>query len=141
MWVAVAGVALAMPLVAMAFFRKRKVVAEGHPGFPTSKGMKKMLAEFGSAKKYREGLIAAYFQLVGMLVGANLYQIQPHQTARELSSELSTKLKDFPTERFDSFLGVYEKAMFSDKTITEADFNRAVEDFCFVLDHVKWGGG
>jgi len=137
--VALAGVTAAALAIAIRLFRPKKVKEE-KPRIPTASAIKKMLAEFEKAKRYREGIIAAYFQLVGFLTGAGVYAVKPEETARELRAGLSGKIKNFSGDDFGEFVKVYEKAMFSEKPITKADFDHAVEKLTSALDSIKGGG-
>ncbi|MEM2481426.1 MAG: transglutaminase domain-containing protein [Candidatus Hadarchaeales archaeon] len=125
--------AVALPLL-LIFRRKKK---EEAPLPSTS--MRKMLEEFSSAKRYKDGIIAAYHQFLGMLMGAGLYEVRVNQTAREVASELARKFEGFPREDFEAFVKVYEKCMFSQKEPTQAEFASALEGLCSTIDKMKWG--
>jgi transglutaminase-like putative cysteine protease len=126
--------AVVLPLLIL-FGRKKK--AEGAP--PPSASLRKMLEDFSSAKKYRDGIIAAYHQFLGMLVGSGRYEVRVNQTAREVAKDLAQKFEGFPLKEFQSFLEVYEKAMFSEKQLTKEEFDRAAEGICSTLDKMQWG--
>ena len=121
-----------LPLLIL--FRKKKIESVPLP----SSGLRKLLEEFASAKRYRDGIIAAYHQFLGMLVGSGRYEVRVNQTAREVADDLAKKFENFPLKDFESFVEVYEKAMFSEKPVTEEEFERAVEGICSTLDKMRW---
>jgi len=135
-WALMAFGASAVVLPLLILFGKKKR-AEGAP--PPSAGLRKMLEDFSSAKKYRDGIIAAYHQFLGMLVGSGRYEVRVNQTAREVAKELAQKFEGFPLKEFQSFVEVYEKAMFSERQLTKEEFDRAVEGLCSTLDKMRWG--
>jgi transglutaminase-like putative cysteine protease len=128
-----AAPAIILPMLIL--FRKKKAESAPLP----SASVRKLLEEFASAKRYRDGVIAAYHQFLGMLVGSGKYEVRVNQTAREIAEDLAKKFGDFPLKDFESFVEVYEKAMFSEKPITKEDFEKAVEGICSTLDKMHWG--
>lgn len=131
LWVLLTPLALIPSLI---LFRRKKAEKVASP----SANLRKMLQEFSSAKKYRDGVIAAYHQFLGMLVGSGKYEVKVNQTAREVAEDLAKRFEGFPSQEFRSFVEVYEKAMFSEKPLTKEDFEKAVEGICSTLDKMRW---
>ncbi len=104
---------------------------------PSPADLQKLLGNFGMSKKYREGLIAAYKRFAEMLAEAEIYPVKEDQTARELSSDLSFKLKSFARDDFDDFVTTYEKAMFTDRPITKTEYDEAAEKFLNSIKKIK----
>jgi transglutaminase-like putative cysteine protease len=127
------GVSTALLPLLILFKRKK---AEEAPS--PSASLRKMLEEFSSAKKYRDGIIAAYHQFLGMLVGSGRYEVRVNQTAREVAEDLAHKFEGFPLKEFQSFVEVYEKAMFSEGQLSKEEFDRAAEGICSTIDKMQW---
>lgn len=134
-YIALAAIAI-ISLYGVSKYIKRRRAKAVKPQ-PPLRLLKRTLTQFGKGKKYRDGIIAAYHQLLGMLMSTGAYSVRPDQTARELSAELSAKIESFARKDFEEFVEVYEKAMFSDKGISKAEFDAASNKLYAAFGSVK----
>lgn len=96
---------------------------------PSVIDLRKLLDGYGKDKKYREGLIAAYKSFADALVNTGVFPVKEDQTARELGLAISSSMRSFARGDFENFVKTYEKAMFTDRTISKTEFDAASDNF------------